>query len=102
MNQLQVVPSTIPSIPTVTTPQELKQDAEFALGKRMYWQGYSDGCCTTRAMTEGWYTACGEDDRGRDAYLRAMSMAADEGEPVDWDGVFEHVDIRHNSFGDRV
>lgn len=89
--------------PATTTVEFVVQaDADYATGKRLYWQGYSDGRCTNRDQMEGWFDACAEDDKGRDAYLKAMQLAESDGEAVNWRDVHDVLDIQYNAYGDIV
>lgn len=78
----------------VTVKHPLMSDYE--VGYKAYWLGKSDKSCGNQEQVRGWYTACSEDDRGRDAYLNAMQAEGN----TDWAGM-DSV-ITYNAFGDIV
>jgi len=89
-----------PATPTVEFV--VQADADYATGKRLYWQGAADSRCANNDQVRGWYAACEEDDRGRAAYYRAMQLAEADGEHVNWRNVHDICDIQYNAYGDVV
>jgi hypothetical protein len=63
-----------PATPTVEFV--VQADADYATGKRLYWQGAADSRCANNDQVRGWYAACEEDDRRAEYGPEAQVLAA--------------------------